>query len=404
MNNSFCVLPWVSVATDTTGDVVPCCVFKQKIQKLDGTNYNLGFDNLNEIYNSEDFVKIRKAMIAGELVPGCQECYDSEKYGGISLRTQLNSLFTVDNPQEIAEIKPKYLDVRPGNTCNLRCRSCSPASSSQFAKEIKSLQSYGIGEFHPEYPLLDDTWYNTPQFHTSMKLLLETVESIYLTGGEPSVIQTNIDTLNKLVAEGRSKEISISISTNLTNSSFKFFDLLKNFKSVTIYASIDGYDSMQEYLRHPSNWNSIVSNLNYLLKLDDNVQVVVVPVIQITNLNKITELFEFIEQLNHTNSKKITIFPVNLETPDYLNILYLPKSYKEQCYNKIKAWIETSNQSYLNDYTMFIKNKADVEVEYKDILDRFVRYNRILDENRNVSLENVNSELVELLKEEHIWK
>lgn len=401
MNESFCVLPWISVATDTTGDVVPCCVFKQKIQKLDGTNYNLGFDDLNEIYNSEDFVKIRKAMIAGELVPGCQECYDSEKYGGVSLRTQQNSIYSVDSPKEIVDVTPKYMDVRPGNTCNLRCRSCSPSSSSQLAKEVNSLQKYGMSEFHGEFTLLDDTWYNTEQFHKNINLVLNHVEEIYLTGGEPSIIQTNIDTLTRLVDSGKSKDIKISISTNLTNSNFKFFDLLKNFKLVTVYASVDGYAGVQEYLRYPSNWSSIAANLEYISTLD-NVELVIVPVVQVTNLNKLLDLLKYIKELNKTANKKINVFPVNLETPDYLNILYLPKSYKLQCYEELSVWVN-EHQMGLHNFIDFIKNKANEEVEYTNQLDRFVRYNRLLDNNRNTSLESVNPELVKLLKEENLW-
>lgn len=401
MNNSFCVLPWISVATDTTGNVVPCCVSKQKIQKLDGTNYNLGFDDLNEIYNSEDFVKIRKAMIAGELVPGCQECYDGEKYGGVSLRTQINSIYSVDNPEEIVDITPKYMDVRPGNTCNLRCRSCGPSSSSQLAKEVNSLQKYGMSEFHGEFAPLDDTWYNTEQFYKNIDLVLNHVEEIYLTGGEPSIIQTNIDTLTRLVDSGKSKDIKISISTNLTNANFKFFDLLKNFKLVTVFASIDGYADVQEYLRHPSNWFNIATTLEHITTLD-NVQLIIVPVVQITNLNKLLDLLKYIKELNETTIKKINIFPINLETPDYLNMLYLPKSYKLKCYEEISYWVN-EHMPGLSVYIDFIKNKANEEVEYTNQLDKFVRYNKLLDNNRNTSLETVNPELVELLKEEKLW-
>lgn len=401
MDKSFCALPWISIATDTTGNVVPCCVSRQKIRKNE-TNYNLGFDDIHEIYNSKDFVELRRAMLAGELPSGCEECIDCEKYGGISLRQQINSMFTVDDPKEIVEIKPRYMDVRPGNTCNLRCRSCAPFASSQLAKEVESLRKYGISEFHGEYYPPDDIWYNTETFHKNIDFALDTIEEIYLTGGEPSIIQHNIDTLTKLVETGKSKNITISISTNLTNSNYKFFTLLKNFKLVKVYASLDGYRDMQEYLRYPSNWSRIADNLTYISKLD-NVEILVTPVIQITNLNKILDLFKFIKELNETANKKINVFPINLENPDYLNMLYLPKAYKVKCYDEIMSWVNT-HQPGLGSYLDFIGNKANEDVDYQIMLDKFTRYNRLLDTNRGVSLESVNPELVELLKEENLWQ
>lgn len=398
MNKSFCVLPWVSLATDTEGNIVPCCVSTQKIKKSDGTNYNFGTDNLEDIYNSQDFINLRQSMLDGELVSGCQECYDNEKYGS-SQRLQFNSLYQIDDPQPITNLEPKYLDVRPGNLCNLRCRSCSPMASSQFAKETNSLQKQGMDEFHELVSGINETWYTTETFYRNLNLALNTATDIYLTGGEPSIIQSNIDMLQKLVNEDKNTDIKITISTNLTNTNLKFFDLLSNFKSVIIYASIDGYGDMQEYLRYPSSWATIESNLQYILGLGKNIQVVLTPVIQITNLNKIVDLLNYVDKLNQTFEKSIYVYPINLETPDYLDAVNLPIEYKLLCYEKIKPWLEVTKNTHFD----FIKNKATTETDYSAQLEKFVRYNKLLDKNRNVSLEDVNPELVDILKEYKLW-
>lgn len=402
MNQSFCVLPWVSVATDTTGDIVPCCVSKQKIQKSDGSAYNLGKDKLEDIYNSKDYIELRRAMLDGELVPGCQECYDNEKYG-TSQRLQLNSMYQVVDPKTTTNVEPKYLDIRPGNMCNFRCRSCSPIASSQFTKETNSLQDKGMNQFHGMVPDIDDTWHTTEIFYENLNVVLNSATDIYLTGGEPSIIKSNIDMLQNLVDLGRNTDVKISVSTNLSNTNIKFFELLPNFKNVIIYASVDGCGSIQEYLRYPSKWGQIKTNLEYFVALGDNIQVVVTPVVQITNLNKIVDLLQFVKELNMTYTKKTYVYPINLETPDYLDILYLPKHYKLACYETIRTWLEDYGDESLTSYFDFVKNKANEEVEYTDQLDRFVRYNKLLDNNRNTSLETANPELVEILKEENLW-
>lgn len=399
MNDSFCVLPWVSLATDTNGDIVPCCVSTQKITKADGSNYNLGIDNLNEIVNSDDFIQIRKEMLEGKHVSGCQECYDNEKYG-ISQRLQFNERYQVDNPSIHIEAKPKYLDIRPSSLCNLRCRSCYPIASSQFAKETNSLQHKGMDQFHAYLPSTKSIWTETPTFHKNLNLALETATDIYLTGGEPSIIQTNIDMITGLVSSGQCKDVSLTISTNLTNTNNKFFDLLSHFAHVMIFVSVDGYNDMQEYLRYPSSWKSIDNNLRYLLNLDNNIQLVLTPVVQITNLNKLNNLLDYVDILNNDFIKQIYVYPINLESPEYLDIVNLPIEYKKLCYSRIEEWTVRNK----NNFFEFVKNKATVNADdYLTHLEKFVKYNKIFDENRNHSLETVNCELVNMLKEHNVW-
>ena len=397
MNNSFCVLPWVSLATDTNGDIVPCCVSTQKIKKVDGNNYNLGTDDLNDIVNSEDFIELRQAMLDGKQVSGCQECYDNEKYG-TSQRLQFNARYQVDDLSIRIEAKPKYLDIRPSNLCNLRCKSCSPAASSQFAKETNSLQHKGMGQFHAYLPVNDSVWTSTETFQKNLNLALESATDIYLTGGEPSIIQSNIDMLTGLVSSGQCKDISLTVSTNLTNTNYNFFDLLSHFKLVTIFVSVDGYNDMQEYLRYPCAWSSVDANLRYLLNLDANIHLVITPVVQITNLNKLNELLEYVDSLNRESTKQLYVYPINLESPEYLDIVNLPKEYKELCYSRIEEWTVRNNNTFFE----FIKNKSTVDVDISH-LEKFVTYNKLFDTNRNHSLEAVNPELVNMLKEYNLW-
>jgi glutamate-1-semialdehyde 2,1-aminomutase len=85
----------------------------------------------------------------------------------------------------------------------------------------------------------------------------------------------------------------------MTNMQDTFLNIISQFNRVVLFASIDGFGPMQEYIRYPSKWQQIDKNLNKLVeKTKDNITINVSPVIQSTNLGLITELFEYLESCN----------------------------------------------------------------------------------------------------------
>ena len=147
----------------------------------------------------------------------------------------------------------------------------------------------------------------------------------------------------KIKSNPASKPFKLIINSNMTNDKTNFFDLLGKFKEVTFFASIDGYGLTQEYIRYPSDWNQVSKNLTKLVdRQSENIMIRVAPVVQITNLNNIVDLFEFCEEFNRKAGKNVVdIFLVNLEFPKYLKITNLPVEYKKQCWERIENWVKT---------------------------------------------------------------
>jgi hypothetical protein len=70
-------MPWINISADSDGSIKPCCISSQFITKENGERYNLGYDKIEDIVNSNDYIEIRRKMLAGELVDGCSRCHQS---------------------------------------------------------------------------------------------------------------------------------------------------------------------------------------------------------------------------------------------------------------------------------------------------------------------------------------
>lgn len=401
--DSYCVLPWLGMSVDPDGSVKPCCVSTDFIKKSNGTPYNLGSDSIEDIYNSPDFINIRESMLAGERISACDVCHNNEKNNGYSMRMRFNQRWKdLSFTETIAETKIKYFDLRFGNLCNLMCRSCNPKNSSQIQRELKELDNTTILKYVGDgYDHDINQWYHTEMFDKNMQHQLENIEWFYVTGGEPTLIEKNFEYLEKLIELGRSKSITLSINTNMTNSKAIFYKLLKEFKTVVCSPSIDGYGSMQEYIRYPSNWNQIHDNFKKILDVGPNVLIYPSPVIQITNIGKIVELFEYFEDFNRKAKRCVVdIAPIILQNPDHLSISCLPINYKIECWNRINEWINTKckYQGQLFHSRMnSLKTLCHESTTSNKLIDYKI-HNTVLDEKRNQQLSNVNLELYTLLQ------
>jgi pyruvate-formate lyase-activating enzyme len=341
-------------------------------------------------------------MLAGELVDGCSRCHQSESYGDESSKRQMYNERWLDNPttQEkinqgtVIDCRVADIDLRFGNLCNLACKSCNTLYSSRLEKELKEIDSKEFYTFHDTSKIND--WYETEIFNQNIDSQLHNLSQIYITGGEPTIIKKNYEVLEKLVLSGRSKEMRLIINSNMTNLNSKFYSLIKEFGNVTFYASIDGYGTLQEYIRYPSNWEQIDKNLRYLLDNCDNITLRPMPVIQILNLNKMVELFEYFETFNRNARKPIvTMLPINLQVPQHLDCINLPVEYKKEAWAKIEAWMATAEYQDPSFYKKMqvIKTKCFIDVDYKHELGRFFQMNDKFDNHRNSHLKDINPEL-----------
>jgi MoaA/NifB/PqqE/SkfB family radical SAM enzyme len=398
-SNTFCVLPFIHIATDPDGVTKPCCISSNR------SDQNFGQQSTDELFNSEFYRDIRRKMHQGQSVAGCETCYVKEQSSDQSHRTLYNQQY-LKNPkikslitqsfQQDYQIDSNiyYLDLRFGNLCNLQCRSCNPRNSTQLNKEIIKIASADseIHEFYATEPQDLNSWYKSQQFQKNIKAVGPDLTTLYITGGEPTIIEQNIQLLETLIAENFAQNITLKISTNLTNISKKLLNLLNQFQTVIVFCSIDGTDQYQEYLRYPSNWQQIKKNFLYLLTHCNKTKfhIKVTPVVQNVNFENIVDLFEFVESY-----PTVEIWPIVLENPQHFDLQYLPVNYKQQCLDRLIKWYDCYHKKnqFLDAAIKQISYKCHLTTDYQPTLRKFWQVTQMFDQHRSEDLKKVNHRL-----------
>ena len=225
-SKTFCPYPWISIMTQPTGTVSWCCVARDNFKQDDGTMVDLNRGHkIEDVWNSNHMRKIRKQMIEGDVVKGCEHCYDLEDMGFPSYRTnyirdwfeysgkgeEIQDIIerSIDNDYMVPDA-PMYLDFRLGNMCNLKCRMCQPQNSSQIQKEYKKIEAadpsgaqfikdnFTWGQFVDNLT----NWEDDPNFLRQVEEWLPGVVKLYFTGGEPTIIERVYWIMEKCVEMG----------------------------------------------------------------------------------------------------------------------------------------------------------------------------------------------------------
>jgi len=362
-------LPFIHLHVNENDSIKPCC-FSAKLDK----KYSQEFD----FYSDLEFTKIRTKMLNGEPIPQCTNCYNIEKNNLQSFRIRDTTEWLEKlNIKNFNEVIPNliYYDVRNDNLCNLSCRMCYPGASSQLEKEYTQL-GWSILPASRRSQLSEIVNYNT-------------IQQLYIAGGEPTLMPEFKKFLKKAIRLGRT-DIHLRIITNGTNVNQEILNLLKKFKTIDVTISLDGYDQVNRYIRWPSDWSTIDKNIDKLKSLTSNISFNVT--VSIWNITSISKLVKYLESkfdqptifLNEVMfSGKINYsadnFPNKKLAIDDLNLLKNTKTYQNEYYFKDKV-----------DY--LITQMQNTQVNIKDLQD-FFDYNDALDKSRNIKLQDYIPEL-----------
>jgi MoaA/NifB/PqqE/SkfB family radical SAM enzyme len=349
---TFCVAPWVSTHLSTFGKVIPCCLYKQ--ERVFGELKSEV--SIEESYNSDTAKEVRRQLWNGEKINECQICWYREEVSKDksvvdSYRYNLWNRFgkdidaIIENTNDdfsLKEVKFKMMDLRFDNKCNLKCRICNPGFSSSLYKEYKDL---GFGNF-VDYgqPYSQSVSDNDYEF---IKSQLGNVEVLFFAGGEPLTQDKHYEILQHCIDKGYAKNITVWVTTNFTKLFYKSYNIIemwKQFKSVEITASIDGFEERGEYLRKGSKWEQIVENRKTLLKEMPNIFFAIVPTINLMNSYTIIDLYKNWIESAYIRPGKMH---VNLLThPEHMQIKNLPENHKEILrikYGEIIQWIKSKS-------------------------------------------------------------
>ena len=385
MADNFCVMPFVH--SFVTPDIIsPCCAYTDQLK----------LNSKEQYWNSEQLKNIQKNMLDNVRDTGCDICWKKEDRGYSSLRQHSNQIYK-DHVEDIKQDKkadhPFYIDLRLGNLCNLKCRMCVSEWSSQIAGEIldNPNEDWIDTPTQKVIELDDDTWELLDKW-------LPHVRRVFMTGGEPTIIKRNLDYINKIISNGRSKEVELIFTTNATNINQKFIEIGKEFKSVSYNVSIDAVGTLAKYIRYPSDWATIENNLKNIkwgVSLNTTIQWL--------NMTRLNEIFDYIENCGIAFGG---VWFQLVTDPAYLDPIYAPKFMKEKCISDIDNFLNRpflQEEKYNNILYGELKQSLTQTKEFlvKNIdntqhVDEFLKRMEILDRLRGQKLFEVLPELQQL--------
>jgi len=293
----------INVGTD--GQYRLCCMSLEPPNK-----YNIRTHTPQEWHDSEFHRGVREQMERDEWPDACKRCQHMEERGLGSQR------------QKTRRYGPglSHLDIRVGNSCNLKCISCWHMSSSSIAEEAIAMKKAGIEPLHGILEVPNFNWGTEEAFD---KLLDLPLQEVCMTGGEPMMVKHLPTFLEKL-----DRSVTIRFNTNCTIWNPKLEKLLREFKMVIMSFSLDATDRRIDYIRHGSKWEEVERNA---LRWADFCKVDISPTISILNAWFYDDIKEYADKQGWK------VFENLLMLPDWLHIKNAPDELKKQ-FQGVDKW------------------------------------------------------------------
>jgi hypothetical protein len=378
---TFCVLPWLHLATRPNGDMRICCVGNASgadtgdyevglVKNENGRPANFAKDLPSEAFNNDYMKSVRNLMLDGKVPASCRKCFEEEAQGIVSKRIWESGTWIYDEEVDVQELireteldgsvpyKLQYLDLRLGHTCNLKCIMCSPHDSSQWVKDhkqlipivqspvIKKQMSWDRKEFN-------NFWHERPEFWEEVYEQIPNMRHLYFAGGEPLMIKEHKLFLEEIVRQGHAHHIQIRYNSNALLIDDDIIEIWKNFKKVKFSISLDGMGDRLHYIRYPTKWDDIEKILWKFEDTPDNIQPHIALAAQILNIKHIPDFIKWkvtsgFKKLNmDKNAAGYTtgggLIGVHLVwIPTWLSLRVLPEKDKQevrQLFAELKDWL-----------------------------------------------------------------
>lgn len=410
---NFCSSPWFHMRINNAGSYEYC-----RWKKHEDSRVNF-IDNIKTTTPTEYFqtnlAPIRQSLLEGKVLPGCQDCANMEQHNKISGRQRqllkvgiqeryfkkslasspLKKDFDYswkNNGDTTRTISDWQIDL--GNYCNGACIYCDAESSSKLATELHSL---GLIEKLPpnswcDDPVLLDRFIQDLTSSNNLKYL-------HFIGGETLITPGFKKILQAVVDSGRSKDITIGFTTNLSMWKQDIVELLDHFHLVNLGLSIDTLSPVNDYVRWPSQhlhtrklldqWVAYGKERNWLIQLRTTPTCLTV--------GELPSVYDYAWENN------ISVESCNfLYKPEFLRINVLPKEHRQKIQEKLQYWI---SQHLIQQKATIVNTRdpgfvqmqicQDAEsyisylINYEDESNRLpelVKYLKILENNRKNSI------------------
>ena len=442
---TFCVLPWIHLATRPNGDMRLCCTANASgagddhevglVKMEDGKPANFARNTPLEAFNSEYMRSVRTTMLRGDIPASCKGCFDEEAQGVVSKRIWETATWMNDEGVDVEELiaqtledgtvpeQLQYLDLRLGHTCNIKCIMCSPHDSSKWVsdwqklipilkdEDVKRQMRWDKKEFN-------NNWYEQGKFWDEIYAQIPNLKQVYFAGGEPLMIREHKTFLEEIVRQGYEQNILLRYNSNGILVDQELIALWSKFKKVKFAISIDSYKERDEYIRFPTKFTDVESTLRLLDDTPDNIHISIATAVQIFNIKTIPD---FIKWKVNSKFKKVNVGLIDgnvmggglvnahlVHIPTFLNITMLPAEDKQDVHNRFAELRQWLWDNYTQDDDFWLHNPKGWRqwqglLNYMDskdtthLLPGFKEYVNKLDAIRRLDASKIFPELAHLL-------
>ena len=338
----FCHSPWSNIDISPQGDISPCCKFQSKYYPQ---TFNIQQNTIQEYINSDFVQDIKQQFQQDQWPTGCERCRIEES-NNIESKRVLDYARWQEHYDHYDYDQSTLLtaSIAFGNTCNLKCITCGPVSSSRWQQEHLDIHKIDIKHFK----------FYKKNFVQDFILSAPNIIHFDIPGGEPflSGIDEQKELLNYYIKSGQSQNMTLHYTTNVTIFPDKeWWTLWESFKEVDMQLSIDGVGARYEYIRFPAVWSEILENVNRYTKIKlNNFKLSVSHTVSAYNIFYLDEFFTWCYNVSLPSP-----WLGRVHTPDY----FRPSVWSATAKTKIIAQL---NQSQFKD----VKNWAELMANTDD--------------------------------------
>ena len=386
----FCMAPWVHVHNMPNGDIQPCCI--AAIGKPMGNLYE---DEIEVIWNNDNYKTFRKNMLNEIPAKNCDRCLKEEEWGNTNtIRNFYNNLYGkkyeelveegTEEDGSMKEMKIYRWDFRFSNLCNLACTPCSTKYSSAWVDVVNKMWP-----LNATTEKFNTSSINKEKFINTIKSQAKYADDVYLAGGEPLIQPEHFAILKAMDEAGKFDDgTHFCYSTNLTSLKYKDIDVLEywaRIKKLKILVSMDEVDRDRlHYSRYPLELDTIVKNLHRLNNALTGSQQswTLTPTWSIMNTHRMKEMVEFLSKENllsrtfyDSSEWEVDFHNIILMHPEHLSISCATPEWKEFLHNSLREF-----QEWYVDVMVPLKNVSVRESAITTLHDNIERFHKAIDE------------------------
>jgi len=389
-DNVTCISPWYEIRINPNGSVTYC----QAAPNVSDSRP----ESFVHWFQQGDFVtQIRHSLQQGMPVKGCGTCYNAEKNKQISHRNRRNiqaaiyqesfdeslrnSLSFPRLSNVVTNNRPSFIHVSFSNLCNLSCRMCYPAYSTNLYSTFKKAKIVT-----DESPLKD--WTDDQDLWDSfVDLVLDNDQLVclHIMGGEP-LLQKKFYELIDLCIQHSKTDFHLTFVTNGTHLSTEIIDKLKKFKSVQLEISVENFHQTNDYIRLGSDFEKVKKNIkNLLLHSDNKFQIVLRTVFQALSAENYITILDFALE------NCLTIDNNFLFGNEFLHSKILPTVVKNKLVEDLTNFKLSKLGQESENYLLDMRSITDYQQDLQRIVDSVVL---LLSEPETDDIESLRSQFI----------